>query len=131
MQQLTIILEGTEGALVKITTLLAHAEINLTDIDAEEIDDVGVLQLQVEEADFEQAVFILREAGFQVMPREVVLVKIEDKPGGLAALAVRLSEAEINVRSMRIVKREEGYCLAAIVPEEADKARKVLGDVVH
>ena len=123
-----VLLDEIDGALARITTVVADASVNLVDINAEEIENMGVVQIEVEEADFATAHESLREAGFQVMPQEVLLVKIEDKPGGLAQLAVKLADARVNVRSMRIVKREDGYCLAAIVPEPVDIARAVLSE---
>lgn len=130
MKQLTVVLAEAEGALARMSTVLAEAGVNLLDIDAEEIDHIGVAHLSVANEDFAKAHEVLRDSGHQVMPEEVLLVKIEDKPGGLAKLAVKLADAKVNVRSMRIVKREDGYSLAAIVPEPADIARAVLADMV-
>lgn len=131
MRQLTVVLFEREGALARMTTELADAGINLVNIDAEEIDSIGVVQLMVEEDDFAQAHEILRETGHQVMPQQALVVQIEDVAGGLAKLAVKLADAKVNVRSMRIVRREDGYCLAAIVPEPIDVARAVLaGNII-
>ena len=127
-KKLTVVLLEIEGGLAKMTSALAAIDINLLDINAEEVDNVGVARLEIAADDFAAAFEALRDAGLQVMPQEVVLVKLDDKAGSLAKLAVKLADAKVNVRSMRIVKREEGYCLAAIVPEPADIARAVLAD---
>lgn len=130
-RRLTIVFpEAKEGQLAHMTTALADANINLVDLDAEEIENIGVVHITLGEEDFDTAFVVLRDSGHQVLPREVLLVKIEDRPGALAKLAVKLAEAKVNVRSMRIVKREDGYCLAAIVPAPADIARAVLADKV-
>jgi histidine decarboxylase len=127
---LTVVLIETEGALARVTTVLAEGDINLIDIDAEEIENIGVVKIEVSDEQFDLAFELLRDSGHQVMPLEVVLAKLEDKPGALAKLAVRLADAKVNVRSMRIVRREEGYCLAAIVPEPVDLAKAILADKV-
>ena len=127
-KKLTVVLLEIEGGLAKMTSALAAIDINLLDINAEEVENVGVARLEIAADDFAAAFEALRDAGLQVMPQEVVLVKLDDKAGSLAKLAVKLADAKVNVRSMRIVKREEGYCLAAIVPEPADIARAVLAD---
>ena len=113
-----------------MSTALADANVNLLDIDVKGTESIGVAIITVSDEEFETAHEALRESGHQVMPQEVLLVKLEDKPGGLAQLAVKLADAKVNVRSMRIVKREDDYCLAAIVPEPVDIARAVLIDVV-
>lgn len=126
MQQLTVIMENRTGAIAEITGLLAKHHININQINVDGLEKNGVLHIGVDE--FDKALEVLRTAEYQVMPEEVLLVQVEDRPGGLAGLAVMLAEAKVNVRSMRIVKRENGYCLCAIVPEPIDIARAVLVD---
>ncbi|MDG1287175.1 MAG: ACT domain-containing protein [Rickettsiales bacterium] len=130
MKKLTVVVFEMEGALARMSTALADANVNLLDIDVKGTESIGVAIITVSDEEFETAHEALRESGHQVMPQEVLLVKLEDKPGGLAQLAVKLADAKVNVRSMRIVKREDDYCLAAIVPEPVDIARAVLIDVV-
>jgi hypothetical protein len=125
-QQLTIVMENRTGAIAEVTQLLAEHHINITQINVDGLEKNGVLHLAVDQ--FEKALEVLRDGGYQVMPEEVLLVQVEDKPGGLASLAVKLADAKVNVRSMRIVKRENGICLCAIVPEPIDIARDLLVD---
>jgi hypothetical protein len=130
MKNLTIILEDSRNALAKISGLLAEAEVNIEEIDAEEVENTSVMHLTIADDTTDKAYETLRDAGYQVMPQNVLLVRVEDKPGGLAKLAVLLMEAKVNVRSMRIVKREDGECLCAIVPEPFEIAKAVLADKV-
>lgn len=123
-QQLTIVMENRTGAIAEVTKLLADHQINITQINVDGLEKNGVLHLAVDE--FDKALEVLRGAEYQVMPEEVLLVQVDDKPGGLASLAVKLADAKVNVRSMRIVKRENGICLCAIVPEPIDIARALL-----
>lgn len=130
MKYLTIVLEESDGALAKISSLLADSSINIEEIDAEEIDRNGVIHIAINDESTQAAYETLRDAGYQVMPQTVLLVQVEDKPGGLAKIAVTLAEAKVNVRSMRIVKREDGISLCAIVPEPLEIAKAVLADKV-
>jgi hypothetical protein len=123
-QQLTVVMENRTGAIAEITQLLADHHINITQINVDGLEKNGVLHLAVDE--FDKALEVLRNAEYQVMPEEVLLVQVPDVPGGLASLAVKLADAKVNVRSMRIVKRENGICLCAIVPEPIDLARALL-----
>lgn len=128
MKTLTVVLDKPKGSLVKISQLLGDADINIVDIDAGEVEHTGIMHVTVEEPEFEKAHHLLRDSGYQVMPEEVLLVRVKDKPGELAKLAVQLTEAKVNVRSMRIVKREKGTSLCAIVPEPFDIARALLAE---
>lgn len=130
MITISIVMKDSEGALVKISQLLGDAGVNIHDIDAEELEKSGVMHVTVSDADREKTHYLLRDTGYQVMPQEVLLVKVDDRPGGLAKLAVKLTEAKVNVRSMRIVKREDGFSLCAIVPEPFDIAKALLQDYV-
>ena len=130
MKHLSIVLEDTAGALAKITSLMGEYDLNIEEIDAEEMNNSGVIHIGISDEQVQQSYEVLRDAGYQVMPQTVLLVQVEDKPGGLAKLAVTLAEAKVNVRSMRIVKREDGISLCAIVPEPLDIAKAVLADKV-
>lgn len=123
-QQLTIVMENRTGAIAEVTKLLADHQINITQINVDGLEKNGVLHLAVDE--FDKALEVLRNGEYQVMPEEVLLVQVPDVPGGLASLAVKLADAKVNVRSMRIVKRENGICLCAIVPEPMEIARALL-----
>jgi hypothetical protein len=130
MKSMTIILEDSEGALAKISRLLGEADINITDIDAEEVCKTAVINLAVEPAEFEAAENLLRKAGYQVIPQEALLIQVEDKPGSLAKIAVRLADAKVNVRSMRIIVRQGSQSICAIVPEPYDIAAALLENEV-
>lgn len=130
MSYLTIVLEDTTGALAKIANILGDANININEMDAEEIDHNGVMHIGVDEDRLQESYEILRDAGYQVMPQSVLLVQVDDTPGALAKQAVILAEAGVNVRSIRIIRREDGFCLCAIVPEPIETARAVLADKV-
>ena len=126
MKEITIVLQDTKGALARISGLLGQAGINIEAIDAEEIDHHGIMHLNISEEALDKAYEILRDHGFQTIPQEVLLVRVEDRPGELAKLAGQLAEADINVRSMRIVKREEGASYCALVPDDLERARRLL-----
>ena len=77
---------------------------------------------------YDDALAVLEEAGYQAVTEEVVLVRVPDRPGELARLAVRLGEEGVNLRSLRIVQREAGSGLAAIVTDDMEKTRALLSE---
>ena len=128
MKTLSLILERPHSALARVSKTLGDADINIISIDGEEGELKSIMHVSVADKDFEAAHHVLREERFQVMPQEVLLIAVKDKPGELAKIAVLLSEANVNVRSMRIVKRHEGISICAIVPEPEDLAKAVLAE---
>ncbi|HVA27062.1 MAG TPA: ACT domain-containing protein, partial [Candidatus Baltobacteraceae bacterium] len=72
----------------------------------------------------------LTDAGYHAVSDQVILARIEDKPGALAELSRRLADAQINIRALHHVRREAGHALVAVSTDDNDRARQVLGEAV-
>lgn len=128
MKEIIVLCPNRAGSIADISLALAAKGINIESFDAEGAVSNGVVILCVDR--YDEALQTLTEAGFHAVSEDAAVVKIEDKPGALARIAVRLKEGSINVRSLRIVQRADGYCLAAIVAEDQDAMRELLADVI-
>jgi len=64
---------------------------------------------------YDAALKALREEGFQAITQDALLVRLEDKPGALAKIAVRFQEQAIQLRSMHIIQRRKGHAHVSIV----------------
>ena len=130
MKQLTVITRNEPGDLADITKALADKEINVEDIEADGHGERGVIVLTVELGSYDEAFRTLRGYGFQVLTEDALVVRIEDRPGALAELAIRFKEAEVNLRSIHIIKRGGGRSYASIVADDRELAKKLLADVL-
>lgn len=129
MKQITLIIEDDHpGIIADLSELLAHESINIDDVDAERASDHGVIMLAVDH--YDHALRVLRDAGYQAISEDALVIRLADKPGALAQVAVRFRDAAINIRSMRIVRREEGFSLVAIVTPDSAAAKELLKDVL-
>ncbi|NRA39654.1 MAG: ACT domain-containing protein [Planctomycetes bacterium] len=128
MKQITIVVDDRPGVLASICSVLACRHINIEGIEAEGVDDHGVISLSVDH--YEDALHALTNAGFQVISEDALIIKLSDEPGALAGIAKRFSKAKINIRSMRIVRRDDGITLIALVTERCDKSKELLEDVL-
>lgn len=128
MHQIRIVTRDAPGQLATIAALLAAASINIEDIDGEEGDGVGVIDLVVR--DLDRALAVLRGAGFDAIAQDALVLRLDDAPGALAVVAARLRDAGLNVRSLHIVQRAEGSCLVSAVTSDNDRARAVLADLL-
>jgi len=54
-------------------------------------------------------------------------VAVEDKPGGLAAVAERLAAAGIDIRGVLFVGRTDGTVETAFSVDDVTRARRALG----
>ena len=114
------------GTLAEITELLADSMINITDIDV--IDDHvhGVVYLMADPHD--EVLRLLTGAGFQAASGDLIVIRIKDVPGGLAEIAVRFREAEINIRSLRFARRDNGWATVFLSSDDNQQARELLED---
>ncbi len=117
MKQITIVIEdASQPVVADITALLGDADINIEMLDADQLEHKGLISLSVDR--YDEAIELLREAGYSAHPDEAELIEVEDKPGALAKLALNYKEKGIAIRSMRIIRREDGKGLVSVVLEE-------------
>ena len=128
MQQITVLVPNHLGIAAEITCALAERQINIIEIDVNAVDDHGVIVLTVDR--YDDALKVLRSHGFQAMTHDALLIKLADKSGALAAIAVRLRDANLDLRSMHIIRREQGFALVSLVSSDNAQAAQVLADVL-
>lgn len=126
MKVLTIIQENHPGLLAEVTTALERAKIEILDFSGQVVGETAVISLQVQP--YRVAFRLLSDAGYRVISHEHLLVRLDKRPGALAALSRRLADAQVDVRGMHIVNKDESACIVALEAIQADKARTVLAD---
>jgi len=93
--QVSIFLENKLGHLEKVTAVLKKAEINIRSLHLNHTaNGWGILNLVVSNP--ELAYQLLNENGMSAALREIVVVKMTDKPGGLDGLLKDIVKAEVN-----------------------------------
>ncbi len=128
MKQLTVLVPNQPGQLAKISEALAAHDINIEDFDVESHGADGLISLTVDK--YDSALRALRDAGYRAVTQSTLLIRLEDKPGALAAIAARLKDAGIDLRSMHIVRRSENVSIASLVADDNAKAAEILKDVL-
>src|SRR6478609_2473841 len=113
MKQLTVLVPNQPGQLAKISEALAAHEINIEDFDVESHGADGLISLTVDK--YDAALRALRDAGYKAVTQDTLLIRLEDKPGALAAVAAHLKDGGIDCRSMHIVRRSENVSIASLV----------------
>ena len=126
MKQLVILSEQRPNIVADVTIALGERGLNIGTIDGETFQGIGVVRLSV--ADVDLALRILRDAGFHAFSEEVLLVRLEDKPGALARVARRLKDAGVELSSLRLVSRDGDQGVAALSCSDPARARELLRD---
>ncbi|HBJ84590.1 MAG TPA: acetolactate synthase [Verrucomicrobiales bacterium] len=128
MKQLTVLVPNELGVAARLTSCLAARGINIEEIDIEGMEDHGIVVLSVDR--YDEALRTLSDAGFRVITQDTLLVRLEDRPGALATVAMRLKEAGIGLRSMHILRRDASGTTASLVCSDNARAAGVLRDVI-
>jgi len=98
VSQLTVFMENRSGRLAEICDLLGNAGINIRGFSTTEAAEYGIVRLIV--PDPEQARSILHEAGFTTHFSQVLCVKVQDVPGGLARVLDELAAQQVSIDYM-------------------------------
>jgi hypothetical protein len=125
---LTVIEKNHAGLLAEVTSVLEQAKIEILDFTGQVVGDTAVISLQLRP--YQAAFRLLSNAGYRVISHDHLLVRLDRNPGALAALSRRLAEAEVDVRGMHIVNKDEAACIVALEATQVDKARAVLSDLL-
>ena len=128
MKQLTVLAPNVPGQLAIITEKLAQRSVNIESFDVESHGGDGLIVLTVDNCD--EALRALRDAGYQAVTQDTLLIRLEDKPGALASVAMRLKDAGLDLRSLHIVRRSGAVSVVSLVADDQAAAAAVLRDVL-
>jgi hypothetical protein len=79
---------------------------------------------------YDDALRVLAESGFSAISEDALLIRLDDRPGALAAIAHRFKEANIPLRSVRIIRRAGGAGIVALTTARTEEALALVKDVL-
>jgi hypothetical protein len=95
VKQLTVFLENRSGRLAEVADILGQAGINIRGFSTTEAAEYGIVRLIL--TDPERGRQLLHDAGFTTHFSEVLCVKVDDVPGGLAGVLDQLADAGVSI----------------------------------
>ncbi len=123
-QQFIVQLRNEPGALATLAEKLAERGVDLRAIGGGGLGDVGHVIMTT--ADDDLARRVLDEGGYTYFEGESLLAEVDDRPGGMAAIARRLADAGVNVHGHLFIGRWGDRAMFAFVVDDPEKARPVL-----
>ena len=127
IHQISIFVENKEGALSKVTGILARANIDIRALSIADTTDFGILRLIVSDPDL--ALKTLKGATMMVSRTEVIAVCLDDKAGALHNVLDTLGKAGIAVEyAYAFITRKSGAAYVILRVEDNQKATAVLKD---
>lgn len=126
MKRITVAVQNRVGVIAGVTETLAEAGVNLVAINTERTGETGLVTLSTEEGDHDRALQCLVNAGYRAVTDEALLIRLKDEPGALAKVAARFRDAGINIQSLHILDRHEGYATVALDTEDREATAALL-----
>ena len=124
--QISVFLENRAGQFAEITHILAEDGVDLRAISIAETADYGILRMIVDDA--QKATSILMQHGYLLTMTPVLVVAVDDRPGGIAPILSALAEGHIDIEYMySLFTHIEGKAYIVFRVAEAEKFVALLG----
>ncbi|MHC4983296.1 MAG: ACT domain-containing protein [Planctomycetota bacterium] len=123
--QFSIFVVNRPGVLAGVTGMLADAGVNLEALSLADSGEGGVLRCICDNV--EKARKVLEEKHDRWTETEVLVVEMPNRPGGFAALAKMLGDANVNISyAYATASAEAGTTIAVFKVADMNKAREIL-----
>lgn len=128
MRQISVVEEAGPDVIAELIEAVAAAGVNIETLDSETHQGTFVARMTVDR--YDDAIRALSQAGFHAISEDALLVRLDDRPGALAEIARRFHQAGIPLRSVRIIRRGEGWGIVAVSTPRTQEALELVRDVL-
>ena len=129
-KQITVCLPNRPGALAKAARAVAKAEVNVEAVTIVESTEIGIVRMLV--SDPAAAVQALDQQGVQCMVEKVSVLALDNRPGRLSELALKMSQRGININYMYGSASGEGgdsVCRVVIGASDLEELEALWGQI--
>jgi hypothetical protein len=123
-RQFVVQLNNEPGSLAVLAERLAARGVDLRAIGGGGIGETGHMIFTTSDDPTTRSV--LQEAGYQFVEGESILAEVDDRPGGMAAIARELADAGVNIQGHLFIGRWGDRASFAFVVDDPVKARPIL-----
>lgn len=94
-KQLSVFTDNRPGILARICTVLSDNGVNILALSIHDMVDHAVVRIIADHPT--KALLLIENEDFHVAEQDVVTVDVDNRPGSLAEIALKLAEADINI----------------------------------
>ncbi len=125
VKQLSVFVQNEKGALAEVLNTIASANIEIRALSIADTNDFGILRVITDNND--KATLVLAEHHFVSSVTDVVAVRVDDAPGGLAKAVDNLQAADINVEYIyAFVGQSKNHACVVLRVNDNELAEKTL-----
>jgi len=121
-KEFSVKLANKPGELARVTEVLQKDGVNIRSISTEPHAEV----VRIITSDHEKGRQSLSAAGMQFSERNLLVAKLEDKPGELARISSALAKEGINIDGAYMLDKDSKHVHVALAVSDEDKARNIL-----
>lgn len=124
-QQISVFAENKPGKIDRITEVLGKKKINIRAITISDSGDYGIIKLLLDKP--VEGCDALKEVGIAATLKDIVAVKIDDRPGGLHIASSVLAKNSVNVEdAYGFTIRESNQAVFIFQVENVSHTEKIL-----
>ncbi|MBI2079328.1 ACT domain-containing protein [Candidatus Micrarchaeota archaeon] len=124
MKSITIVSEDRVGLLADISYILGKAKVNIESVSVDVVGGKAVVVITVK--DSKKAAVELQKNNYTVSEENVLVVKLQDRPGELSRITNVLAQDKINIQNVHILSRDGKTTILSVMVDKPRKASKVL-----
>ena len=124
MKEFDVLVEDKPGELAKVCELLGRNGVNIKAIASERSHNEPLIRIVTDDEMTTKS--SLTRKGIPFDAREVLSVRLSDRPGELGKMARKLARAGVNVDSIFILSKEDGFTDMALTVDNMKKAKSAL-----
>lgn len=128
MKQISIVCEDRPNLIAEMIETVGREGVNIETLDSDVMHGTVVAVMTVDR--YDDALRALAQGGFVAISEEALLIRLEDRPGALAEIAHRFKDADLPLRSVRIIRRSGGTGIVALTTARTDEALALVKDVL-
>jgi len=124
LKEFDVYVQNKPGELAKICEMLGSQGVNIKAVASERAPNRPMIKIVTD--DETTAKSTLARTGIVYDMRDVIAVKMPDRPGELGKVARKLARAMVNVDSIYILNKENGMTEIAFTVDNVKKAEEIL-----
>ena len=121
-KEFSVKLQNKSGELARVTETLEKDGVNIRTISTEP--HAGVVRIVT--SDPEKSRQSLKQSGMEFSERNLLVAKLEDRPGELARVSRALAKEGINIDAAYMLDKDSKHVHVALAVSDEDKARNIL-----
>ncbi|HZJ57458.1 MAG TPA: ACT domain-containing protein [Clostridia bacterium] len=126
VKQISVFLENKKGRLAQLTGILKENNIDISAISVADTANFGIIRMIVSRCD--EAIRVIKDAGFTVNTADVLAIEVSDSPGGLHQVLDTLSKNDIEIEYLySFVRRPSERALILFRIRKIEEAARILG----